>query len=549
MDAEARRLGAEEEDVRRQRAAALFEEIDTLNRERLALLGALSPDKRAAVTGFAAAGWEQAASEARQLTLIVRYHRHVIGQWLSSLRHPGRAAEHVLAGGALQILECLLARRRLRVVAPPVDAAAVGHAPASSRGRPGRAPARAEPGDARDRAGRAGPPPRRVAGAAPGPEGLPAGGHAGPARGPGPVGARDVDLRRSAGRRDHQRGRGRGAREGRPAGRDRHRRAAPAVAAPRRPGRRRLRTDPRHQRDARGSRHDLSLGLLHLLARVDPGPAPSGAVVARGRLRAHRAGAQAGARPAVGPRAPARLDELRRGHGGRRVPVRERRGAQRAKLGRALRHHAAGARLPVPPSARQARRADEGGRPHRGRLLRVARARRASRSVDPERLGRSPRAARRAHSRAKRAASSRSWASVAWARRPPSPASAATRATRSCSTRPPTDVEALRARLAGSLGLPPRTDEPRGRRPPRSPGRPRVHALLLDNAHRFVQPVMGGLADFDDAPGGGEPSHGQDHVGLRARPTSSGSSSSARAGRDRSSTRSSASSRGARRRS
>jgi hypothetical protein len=107
--AQARRLDAREEDVRLERAAALFDEIDTLNHERLALLDSLSPAKRGAVTGFTAAGWDQAASEARQLTLILRYHRHVIGRWVSTLRHPDRALAHILAGGALQLFEWLLA--------------------------------------------------------------------------------------------------------------------------------------------------------------------------------------------------------------------------------------------------------------------------------------------------------------------------------------------------------------------------------------------------------------------------------------------------------
>jgi hypothetical protein len=108
VETEARRLALEEQSIRRERAAALFDEIDALNHERLALLGALSPEKRRAVMGFTSVGWDQAASEGRQLTLILRYHAHIIGQRLATFRDPGRALEPVVAGGALQIFEWLL---------------------------------------------------------------------------------------------------------------------------------------------------------------------------------------------------------------------------------------------------------------------------------------------------------------------------------------------------------------------------------------------------------------------------------------------------------
>lgn len=110
VETESQRLRAEEESIRRERAAQLFDEIDTLNSERLALLPVLSPAKRAAITGFtSAAGWGQAASEARQLALILRYHRYIIGQWILTLRDPGRALGGALAGGMVNAFEWLLA--------------------------------------------------------------------------------------------------------------------------------------------------------------------------------------------------------------------------------------------------------------------------------------------------------------------------------------------------------------------------------------------------------------------------------------------------------
>ena len=83
------RLKKREEGLRESRAAALLEEIDTLNRERLTLLGALSGEKRAAVTGFSTTGFDQARAEVRHLLLVLRYHRYATSRWLASVRQPG----------------------------------------------------------------------------------------------------------------------------------------------------------------------------------------------------------------------------------------------------------------------------------------------------------------------------------------------------------------------------------------------------------------------------------------------------------------------------
>ncbi|HEY5375093.1 MAG TPA: hypothetical protein VIK01_15535, partial [Polyangiaceae bacterium] len=76
----------EEHALRSERAATLLTEIDSLNRGRLALLSHLSSGKQAAITGFTSAGFDQASSEARQLLLILRYHRYVADVWLRDLR-------------------------------------------------------------------------------------------------------------------------------------------------------------------------------------------------------------------------------------------------------------------------------------------------------------------------------------------------------------------------------------------------------------------------------------------------------------------------------
>lgn len=81
-----------ERTLRVQQAATLEAVIDTLNTERLGLLPHLSAAKRGAITGFTAAGLDQARSESRQLLMILRYHRYVGGDWLRTLRqHDGLA--------------------------------------------------------------------------------------------------------------------------------------------------------------------------------------------------------------------------------------------------------------------------------------------------------------------------------------------------------------------------------------------------------------------------------------------------------------------------
>ncbi len=89
LEKEVARLRQTERRLRWARVEQFAEAQDTLNRERLGLIGNLTPTKRSAVTGFGDAGWDQAKSELRQLTLIVRYHRFVATRWLGALREPG----------------------------------------------------------------------------------------------------------------------------------------------------------------------------------------------------------------------------------------------------------------------------------------------------------------------------------------------------------------------------------------------------------------------------------------------------------------------------
>jgi hypothetical protein len=109
IEAEAASLETQERALHADETAQLDDEIDALNRERLALLPGLSAAKRGAITGFTLAGLDQASSELRQLTLTLRYQRYVVTGWLGALRHPDRALGRALAGGVLDLLEWLLA--------------------------------------------------------------------------------------------------------------------------------------------------------------------------------------------------------------------------------------------------------------------------------------------------------------------------------------------------------------------------------------------------------------------------------------------------------
>jgi len=59
----------------------LMSEVETLNRLRLQLLSGLSFEKRSGVLGFGPPGWDQAASEVRQVWLTLRYHLRAAFEW------------------------------------------------------------------------------------------------------------------------------------------------------------------------------------------------------------------------------------------------------------------------------------------------------------------------------------------------------------------------------------------------------------------------------------------------------------------------------------
>jgi len=66
------------------RSAQLYEQVQSLNDDRIALLPFLSADRRSAIVGFGAVGADQALAELRQVALVIGYHVTSVSNWLTS---------------------------------------------------------------------------------------------------------------------------------------------------------------------------------------------------------------------------------------------------------------------------------------------------------------------------------------------------------------------------------------------------------------------------------------------------------------------------------
>jgi hypothetical protein len=108
VEQQMREVRAQELALRHDRAAALLDEINALNRERISLLSYLSATKLGGVTGLGAAGWEQARAEARHLLLVLHYHRYAAETWLGTLRGLGPGSVSVWTLVALLVPWTLL---------------------------------------------------------------------------------------------------------------------------------------------------------------------------------------------------------------------------------------------------------------------------------------------------------------------------------------------------------------------------------------------------------------------------------------------------------
>lgn len=105
IDAEADRLTTAKSVLDEENLALLMEQTDTLNRERLLLFPYLSKEKRAAITGFSAAGRNQAAAEAFQLSLILRYHKRIAAHAIRNPRVEADAIGATVTRSALVLLQ------------------------------------------------------------------------------------------------------------------------------------------------------------------------------------------------------------------------------------------------------------------------------------------------------------------------------------------------------------------------------------------------------------------------------------------------------------
>lgn len=85
--AEEKTLEDKTAEVRWARASTLLEQVEELNRDRLALYRWLSADKRSNLTSFSPEGLTQARAEVRQVTLVTRFHVLATLHWVAGLKH------------------------------------------------------------------------------------------------------------------------------------------------------------------------------------------------------------------------------------------------------------------------------------------------------------------------------------------------------------------------------------------------------------------------------------------------------------------------------
>ncbi len=77
-------------EVRWSRAGMLLEQVEELNKNRLALYRWLSPEKRSSLTSFSPEGLAQARAEILQVTLVTRYHVLATVHWVAGLKKSKR---------------------------------------------------------------------------------------------------------------------------------------------------------------------------------------------------------------------------------------------------------------------------------------------------------------------------------------------------------------------------------------------------------------------------------------------------------------------------
>jgi flagellar biosynthesis GTPase FlhF len=99
----ASRLSQASGDFGEERLKQLGEDVGLLNRDRLELLPFLSSGKRARVTGVGFEGIDQATAEFRQVSLIIRYHLHLARRWVTLLAQGRSARGAPMVAGLLAV--------------------------------------------------------------------------------------------------------------------------------------------------------------------------------------------------------------------------------------------------------------------------------------------------------------------------------------------------------------------------------------------------------------------------------------------------------------
>ena len=108
VDKESARVRADVDTYEAARAAQLMAEVEALNRLRLSLLPYLSDARRSDVTGFGPAGADQAGAEAYQVALTLRYHLRVSLDWVRSMRSADGGRGHSAWAVVLVLLKWIV---------------------------------------------------------------------------------------------------------------------------------------------------------------------------------------------------------------------------------------------------------------------------------------------------------------------------------------------------------------------------------------------------------------------------------------------------------
>jgi hypothetical protein len=92
----------------RDAAKQIYGEVESLNRDRLALLPYISEEKRAALFGLEKEGFEQAGAELRQISLTLSYHLIALKDWIFTLQDSDHERGRTTLGAGAIFLQWLL---------------------------------------------------------------------------------------------------------------------------------------------------------------------------------------------------------------------------------------------------------------------------------------------------------------------------------------------------------------------------------------------------------------------------------------------------------